>query len=209
MAAVLSDPVNPALVLAHARAWVGTPFVPQGDLRGAGADCIGFIRGLWGELTGNHVPPPPWRSDWALTAGEPIFDGLMQHVVPVLVDEAVAGHIITYRVGRKRAAHVAILTESGAIHAWETAGVKETTPFFGRQISSAWALPCASGCQTGPVTLTADDCLAVIYPDPAGPYAEITHMIDGTLLARTHHYKSTGAALGALAPIYAHIETME
>lgn len=201
--------VNPALILAHARAWIGTPFVPRGDVRGAGADCIGFIRGLNAELTGTRVPAPPWRSDWAMGGGEPILGGLAAHVQRVPITAALPGHIVTYRVGKTRAAHVAILTKGGAIHAWEVGGVKETWPMFGGQITSAWALPCADGCQTGPATLTAADCLAVIYPNTSGPYAEITHMIDGTLLARTHHFASPNMALATLGPIYNHIETVE
>ena len=205
----MPDTINPALVLAHARAWIGTPFVPRGDLRGAGADCIGLVRGLWWELAGQSVPAPAWRGDWAAVPEEQILSGLARHVVPVPLSEARPGHIVTYRVGRKRAAHVAILTEDGAIHAWEIGGVKETAPLYGRAITSAWALPCHPDCQPGPATLTAGECLAVIYPDPRGPYAEITRMVDGTPLARSGHYRHTAAALAALDPVYSHIETME
>lgn len=205
----MRDTINPALVLAHARAWIGTPFVERGALRGAGADCIGLIRGLWWELAGQDVAAPPWRADWAAAAPEQILDGLTRHVVPVPLAEARPGHIITYRIGHKRAAHVAILTEDGAVHAWEVGGVKETAPLFGREITSAWALPCARSCYTGPASLTAADCLAVIFPHPSGPYAEVSLMIDGTPLARSGHYASAAAALAALAPIYEHIETVE
>jgi NlpC/P60 family putative phage cell wall peptidase len=205
----LPDCINPALVVAHARAWVGTPFVVQGDLRGAGADCIGLVRGLWHELAATRVPAPPWRRDWACVRAEPILDGLARHVVQVPVAQARPGHIVTWRIGAKRAAHVAILTDIGAIHAWEVGGVKETAPLYGREITSAWALPCHPECRPGPAALAIADCLAVIYPDPLGPYAEITLMTDGTPLARSGHHASTGAALAALAPIYPHIESVE
>ena len=99
-------------------------------------------------------------------------------------------------------------TETGSIHAWEICGVTETQN-FGREITSAWALICAPGFETGPRTLTAADCLAVIYPDASGPYAEISTLLDGTPLARTGHFRSTRAALAALNPIYENIETVE
>jgi NlpC/P60 family putative phage cell wall peptidase len=205
----LRDTINPALVLAHARAWVGTPFVPRGDLRGAGADCIGLIRGLWWELAGRFAPAPAWRADWSAAPAEAILDGLARHVVRVPLAEVRPGHVITYRIGDKRAAHVAILTDEGAVHAWEVGGVKETAPLFGREITSAWALPCHPECHPGPLPLTAEDCLAVIYPDALGPYAEVSLLADGTPLARSGHYASTAAALAALQPIYRNVETVE
>ncbi|MEL7167362.1 MAG: hypothetical protein AAGL96_18000 [Pseudomonadota bacterium] len=200
--------LNPALVLAHARAWVGTPFIRRGDLRGAGADCIGLVRGIYRELTGRTVAAPAWRDDWPLEPTEQILDGLSAHAVRVPKD-TVSGRIVTFRIGHKRAAHVAILTDAGSIHAWEVGGVKETAPFYGREITSAWALPCPEGCVSGRPNLTADQCLAVIYPHENGPYAEITDMIDATPLARTPHYRDVAQALNHLGPIYTHIETME
>lgn len=208
-AAALPDIINPALILAHARAWIGTPFVPRGDVRGAGADCIGLIRGLNAELTGKRVPAPPWRGDWASAAGEPILGGLAAHVVPVPIIDARPGHIITYRVGKTRAAHVAILTQEGIIHAWEVGGVKETQGLYGREVTSAWALPCAPDCAPGPATLTADECLAVIYRDASGHFAEISHMLTGEVLARTQSHPSRTGVMLTLDPIYNHIETVE
>lgn len=204
----MRETVNPALILAHARAWIGTPFVPRGDLRGAGADCIGLIRGLNAELTGARVAAPPWRSDWATAGGEPILGGLAAHVVPVPMTAAGPGDIVTYRVGKTRAAHVAILTPGGIIHAWETGGVKETQGLYGREITSAWTLPAAPDCARGPDTLTADDCIAIIFSDATGHLAAINHMLTGTMLATTPLYPSRAAALAALEPIYNHIETV-
>ena len=51
-AAALTDHLNPALILAHARAWIGTPFAPRTALRGVRADCVGLLRGIWAELSG-------------------------------------------------------------------------------------------------------------------------------------------------------------
>ncbi|WP_282129260.1 hypothetical protein [Roseobacter litoralis] len=208
-AAALNNTINPALVLAHARAWIGTPFMPRASLRGVGADCVGLLRGIYHELTGVDVTPPAWREDWAAGASEPILAALRAHVLPVPVAEAQPGHVITYRVGTKRAAHVAILAEGGAIHSWEVGGVKETTPLYGREITSAWTLPCAPGCTRGRLDITADDCLAIIYSEGPGCIVEITDMMNGEALARGPYYKNPSAAISALAPIYNNIESVE
>lgn len=207
-AAALSDQVNPALVMAHARAWLGTPFVRQGARRDAGADCIGLVRGIFAELCGTLVPPPAWRDDWSTGNDEPILMGLSRHVSRIALKDAQPGNLVTYRVGNKRAAHVGILTRSGIIHAWEHAGVTESRSHV-RDLTSAWSLPLHADCEPGPAGLTVDDCIAVIFPDPCGPYAEISLLADGTPLARSQHYSSTAAALAMLDPIYSNIETVE
>ncbi|MEP1612660.1 MAG: hypothetical protein ABJL72_12160 [Roseobacter sp.] len=205
----MPDCINPTLILAHANAWVGTPFSRRAALRGAGADCIGLVRGIYRELTGQNIEPPAWNGDWYDGPTNPIFDGLYSHAQPVALDGVKPGHIITYRVGHKRAAHVAILTAEGAIHAWEVGGVKETLPLFGREITSAWGLPCADGYESGPAELDINDCMAVIYRDGKGYHAEISELLTGAPLALTQSYASQAAALAALDPIYPNIECVE
>ena len=41
-----------AAVVAAARSWLGTPYRHQASLKGAGADCLGVVRGVWRELVG-------------------------------------------------------------------------------------------------------------------------------------------------------------
>ncbi|MFZ2468534.1 MAG: peptidase, partial [Parvibaculum sedimenti] len=41
-----------AAVVAAARAWIGTPYRHQASCKGAGADCLGLVRGLWREFHG-------------------------------------------------------------------------------------------------------------------------------------------------------------
>jgi cell wall-associated NlpC family hydrolase len=41
-----------ARVVALARTWLGTPYHHQASLRGAGADCLGLLRGVYAELYG-------------------------------------------------------------------------------------------------------------------------------------------------------------
>lgn len=41
-------------VVAEARGWVGTPYVHQASARGAGADCLGLVRGVWRGVFGDE-----------------------------------------------------------------------------------------------------------------------------------------------------------
>ena len=55
-----------AAVVAEARRWVGTPYRHQASVRGAGADCLGLVRGVWRALRGAEpVAVPPYGPDWA------------------------------------------------------------------------------------------------------------------------------------------------
>ncbi len=199
--------INPGLVLAHARAWIGTPFIPQGDFRGAGADCVGLVRGILRELSGVYVPAPAWRNDWAVGQGEPILDALHAHLMPVA--DAKPGTIAVFRVGPKRAAHLGILSERGIIHALEGHGVIEVASDGLPPLTSLWGLPVAEGCETGPDGISPDDCLVIVCPCGGGYYGEITLMRDGTPLAETGVFQSQRHALDALAKTYPNLETVE
>ena len=49
-----------------ARSWIGTPYVHQASRRGAGADCLGLLRGVWRALYGDEPEPvPAYSPDWS------------------------------------------------------------------------------------------------------------------------------------------------
>ena len=53
-------------IVAEARAWIGTPYLHQASLRGAGCDCLGLVRGLWRALIGPEPEAPgAYTRDWA------------------------------------------------------------------------------------------------------------------------------------------------
>ena len=52
-------------VLDEARAWIGTPYVHQASMRGAGSDCLGLVRGVWRSVYGAEPElPPAYTPDW-------------------------------------------------------------------------------------------------------------------------------------------------
>lgn len=204
------DMVNPALVLAHARAWIGTPYVRCAALRGYGADCVGLLRGIAGELSAEVHRAQAWRDEWAMS--DVLEDGMRACLVPSA--PAGPGAIAAYRVGPDRVAHVGVMAGDGSlVHVSDYGGrrvVEDRWPVTGRRVSSLWGLRLPEGCERGPDGITPEDCLAVICPAGGGrAYAEISLMIDGTPLARSLPFLCVEAALERLAPIYPHIETVE
>ncbi len=65
---------DPARVVAIAEGWIGTPYLHQGSARGLGADCLGFARGIWREVTGTDpTAPPPYSRDWGEVAAREVL----------------------------------------------------------------------------------------------------------------------------------------
>jgi NlpC/P60 family putative phage cell wall peptidase len=64
MTAAPAPPERRAAALIEARRWIGTPYRHGASARGAGADCLGLIRGVWRALYGAEPETPP-----AYTAG--------------------------------------------------------------------------------------------------------------------------------------------
>jgi len=46
-------------VVSVARDWVGTPYVHQSSVRGAGTDCLGLLRGVWRKVLGGEPEAVP------------------------------------------------------------------------------------------------------------------------------------------------------
>ncbi|MFN3615309.1 MAG: peptidase [Rubrimonas sp.] len=128
----------PAVV--EARAWIGTPFRHGASRRGAGADCLGLIRGVWRAVVG---PDPAvsvvYGPHWSAVDQRRLMNGL-RDLMPE-VARAAPGDVLALRLtglgGRTGAArHLGVLAErDGAptlIHAWSGRGVVESP------MSEAW-----------------------------------------------------------------------
>ena len=69
MTANFLTPADPSAVLAIARAWLGTPYLHQASCKGAGADCLGLLRGVWREVVGAEPETvPAYSPDWSEAA---------------------------------------------------------------------------------------------------------------------------------------------
>lgn len=121
------DPVNAPVcdVLSSAENWLGTPYVLGAALRGVGCDCVGLIRGVWGDLRGVTPPPsPPWREDWVNSSARPLVAAARQYLTPIRVSSSGPGCVVVLRVQGNREAHCGIICEGNTfIHAVEGVGV--------------------------------------------------------------------------------------
>lgn len=121
-------------VVVAARGWLGTPYVHQASSKGAGADCLGLIRGIWREVIGNEPEAAPaYTADWAECGSqELLLDAASRHLVPVPMDVPWApGQVLLFRMRQASIAkHLGIMTDTGAearfLHAYTYHGVIES-----------------------------------------------------------------------------------
>lgn len=150
----MSDAVRDA-VLREARGWIGTPYLHQAALRGAGCDCLGLIRGVWRACIGPEPEaPPPYTPDWGeAEGGELLWQAALRHLLPLAAPGAAReGDVLLFRMrGRGVAKHLGIRSARAGmahvIHAWSGIGVVETplTGPWARRVVAAFAFPETGG----------------------------------------------------------------
>lgn len=139
-----------ARIVAAARAWIGTPYVHQASCKGAGADCLGLVRGVWREVLGSEpLKLPAYTPDWSEASGdEALLAGAGALLVPVLRGRERPGDVIVFRMRHGAVAkHLGLLSASGAgarfIHAYSGHGVVESplSPPWARRIVAYFRFP--------------------------------------------------------------------
>ena len=99
-----------------ARAWIGTPYRHQGSCRGAGADCLGLIRGIWREVYGQEPEAvPSYTPDWGEPTGEEVlWSAAGRHLQQRSAgDPSGAGDLLLFRMRQAGIAkHVAVRAEA-------------------------------------------------------------------------------------------------
>jgi NlpC/P60 family putative phage cell wall peptidase len=145
--AMNAPPLVRERIVAVARRWIGTPYLHQASVEGAGCDCLGLVRGLWRELVGPEPePPPPYTPDWAERAGrETLAEAAGRHMRPVAREAARPGDVLLFRLSASAPAkHCAILaTDDTIVHAYWGQAVTETPlgPWWRRRRAAAFAFP--------------------------------------------------------------------
>lgn len=117
-----------------ARGWLGTPYRHQASVRGAGADCLGLVRGVWREVVGEEPEAvAPYSADWAETGGrETLLEAAGRWMRPVAIEAMRPGDVLLFRMSPEAAVkHCAILSaddgpEPRMIHAYWGRGVVES-----------------------------------------------------------------------------------
>ena len=126
---------DPAVVIATARRWLGTPYHDQASLRGVGCDCLGLVRGVWRDLCGDEPEtPPPYSPSWAESLRqETLALAAGRHLQPLTLTEVQLGDVLLFRWREHLPAkHCAILSDAAGaepriIHA-----------YWGRAVVESW-----------------------------------------------------------------------
>jgi NlpC/P60 family putative phage cell wall peptidase len=139
-------PVRPEIVAA-ARGWIGTPYVHQQSVRGAGCDCLGLLRGVWREVAGAEPEAvPAYSMDWSEPQGdEVLWRAALRHLTPKLLRDAASGDVLLFRMREGAVAkHVGLQAEGASfIHAYSGHGVVESalSQPWRRRIVARFAFP--------------------------------------------------------------------
>jgi NlpC/P60 family putative phage cell wall peptidase len=83
-----------------ARGWIGTPYVHQASLKGAGTDCLGLLRGVWREIYGAEPAPiPPYSQDWSEASGqEALWAAADRHLIAKDLADVDTGDVLLFRM---------------------------------------------------------------------------------------------------------------
>lgn len=137
-------------VVAEARRWIGTPYLHQGALRGAGCDCLGLVRGVWRALYGAEpATVPAYTTDWSEPArDEALWRAAARYLVVRGPGAFDAGDVILFRMREGAVAkHLGIIGSTGArpsfIHAMSGRAVVESplTAPWARRVVARFSFP--------------------------------------------------------------------
>jgi NlpC/P60 family putative phage cell wall peptidase len=120
--------------VAIARDWLGTPYQHQASVKGAGADCLGVLRGIWRALYGKEPELlPAYTDDWdEIGREELLWAAARRHLLPVPeASPDMPGQVLLFRMRDGAVAkHLGIAAQVGAqatfIHAYTGHGVIES-----------------------------------------------------------------------------------
>lgn len=122
-----------ARAVAEARGWLGTPYRHQASAKGAGADCLGLLRGVWRALYGTEITQiRVYSRDWSETGvSERLWQGLAGKMIEKPADAAAPGDVVLLRMRSGSVAkHLGIQAQIGPeasfIHAYWGHGVVES-----------------------------------------------------------------------------------
>jgi NlpC/P60 family putative phage cell wall peptidase len=115
------------------RAWIGTPYLHQASLRGAGADCLGLLRGVWREVIG-HEPEavPPYSPDWAEPSRtEALWQAAGRWLTAKPVLCAAPGDVLLFRmraggIAKHLGIQTAVADRASFVHSYAPHGVVES-----------------------------------------------------------------------------------
>ena len=130
--------MQPEIIVAAARGWIGTPYRHLSATRGAGCDCLGLVRGVWAELYGSLPPVPNYRAD--TRDHRDLLAAAEERLEPAPLGPGV---IVLFRLGALPRHCGILVSGTRFIHAQEQIGVAEAnlTEGWARRIVGCFAFP--------------------------------------------------------------------
>ncbi len=136
-----------AEAVAIARSWLGTPYRHQASAKGAGADCLGLIRGVWRGLYGEEPEQvPAYTATWTeVSRDEQLWRAADRWLKPA--EGGAPGDVLLFRMARAAPAkHLAIrsaMSPDRIIHAYSGRSVVESplTGAWRRRIVAEFRFP--------------------------------------------------------------------
>lgn len=137
-------------IVTEALTWIGTPYRHQASRKGAGADCLGLLLGLWRSVYGaepEHVPA--YSPDWSEPqAREDLLQAAERHLLSKSLDAVAAGDVLLFRMRHGSVAkHIGIQTHigdmPGFVHAYSGHGVvlSPLSAPWSRRLAARFAFP--------------------------------------------------------------------
>jgi NlpC/P60 family putative phage cell wall peptidase len=136
--------------VAEARRWIGTPYLHQASIRGAGSDCLGLVRGVWRSIYGAEPEAvPAYTPDWAEPEHrEVLSEAACRWLVPKKLEAEAPGDVLLFRMRVGAIAkHLGLQSDVGShpkfIHAYTGHGVLESSLSvpWQRRIVARFAFP--------------------------------------------------------------------
>lgn len=134
-------------IVASARSWLDTPYHDQASLKGAGADCLGLLRGVWRETMGDEPEPvPPYGPGWdEVNTQEVMLTVCRRHLRERPMDFRAPGVVLVFRMFDKAVAkHCGIVaSDTTMIHAQRGHGTVEVSlgPHWDRRVAGVFTFP--------------------------------------------------------------------
>ncbi len=116
-------------IIEESISWIGTPYQHQASCKKIGADCLGFIRGVYRHIYQEefaHIPP--YTRNVHPGEAEELYEGLKAYVKEVELDKVQSGNILLFRMrAGYPARHLGLMIdEQHMIHAAEGYQVLKT-----------------------------------------------------------------------------------
>ncbi len=130
-----------------ARTWLGTPYVHQQSVQGAGCDCLGLLRGVWRALYGTEPEAvPAYSYDWSEpSSDEALWRAASRHLQAREPQDEAPGDVLLFRMRSDAVAkHLGLQSSPDRfIHAYSGHGVVESplSQPWRRRIVARFAFP--------------------------------------------------------------------